>query len=38
VLKWARQQRRGEGELLIRSGDPVDRIYLLLESSISIER
>jgi predicted acylesterase/phospholipase RssA/CRP-like cAMP-binding protein len=38
LLDWAPQQYLSAGELLIRSGDLGDRIYLVLEGGISIER
>ena len=38
LLQWAKQQYLAAGDLLIRTGDSGDRIYLVLEGSVSIER
>jgi predicted acylesterase/phospholipase RssA/CRP-like cAMP-binding protein len=38
LLQWAQQQDHRAGELLLRAGEPGDRIYLVLQGGVAIER
>ena len=38
LLQWAEQLDFGSGEFLLRAGDSGDRIYLVLQGGVSIER
>jgi len=38
LLQWVEQEERSAGEFLLRAGDPGNRIYLVLEGTLSISQ